>query len=107
MNKSPFLPWPKVRPSTLIGPDGNLDAYQEAYSKDLSYVISHTNTDPALVGDFTGPDPLVNPETGVRIASADEWPALREVHMANLKKYLFGELPPPPQSRDVEVLIEK
>lgn len=107
MNKSPFLPWPKVRPSTLIGPDGNLDAYQEAYSKDLSYVISHANTDPALVGDFTVPDPLVNPETGVRIASADEWPALREVHMANLKKYLFGELPPPPQSRDVEVLIEK
>ena len=62
MNKSPFLPWPKVRPSTLIGPDGNLDAYQEAYSKDLSYVISHANTDPALVGDF----PLRKHKTDLR-----------------------------------------
>ena len=104
---TPFLPWPKKQHYEEIPEDGNLERYQAALSQDLDYIFSHTNYEESLAGNLPLPDLLKDPETGIAITEPSQWPALRQKHLANLERILYGALPPLPQSQQVEVLQEK
>lgn len=102
-----FLPWPRTPLFTLAKPDGDMKPFWEAHARDFAYVQPNTNFAESASGDLPIPSTLVNPDTGVRITTPEEWPALRKLHLRNITRIFYGELPPKPQSREVELLKEK
>ena len=105
--EAPFLPWKKIDLTALIKTDENLAGYKEQWSRDWAYVSTHTNYDETRAGSLPLPSILANPETGRAIASRDEWPVLRQIHLRNIARILFGEVPPPPETQEVRPLWSK
>jgi len=106
-DEAPFLPWEKVDLTTLITSDEKLDDYSRQWSKDWEYVTSRTNYDEAKAGDLPLPSILANPETGKAISAPEEWPALRQLHLKNIARLFYGELPPPPEAQEVKTIWSK
>ena len=101
-----FLPWPKVNHYEKIHGESDLATYKESMWRDQSYLCAHPNYDEALAGDLPLPSPLVDPSTGVAVRDASQWGALREKHLKNFQRILFGELPAVVPMK-TEVLWEK
>ncbi|GEM_PF-1934745 len=105
--QEPFLPWEKTVLSTLIKEDENLDAYWKQWSKDWEYIWPNANYDESKAGNLPLPSILVNPETGKAITSPEEWPALRQIHLKNITKIFYGELPPLPEAQEFKTIWSK